>query len=469
LFFGDARYPARFHVQKLVFHRASMKAYAARLTRRGRDVRYMAYRKGETACDLITRLAADGVEEIFWADPVDDILERRVRCGCEGNGIRLHTYPSPMFLTPVDWGLNALGTRSPYRMQTFYIAQRKRMDLLLDRAQRPVGGAWSYDEDNRQRWPRNRSAPAVPGVRPNAYVREALDYVAEHFPGHPGRVATFAYPVTHQAAHRWLKTFLEERLVGFGTYEDAMVREAPVLHHSLLTPLLNTGLLTPAEVLHATLQRASAEPTVPLNDLEGFVRQIVGWREYMMLLYRKIGVAQRTRNFWNHARALPHAFYTASTGLAPVDHVLRGTLDRAYNHHIERLMILGNFMLLCEIHPDEVYRWFMEMYIDAYDWVMVPNVYGMSQFADGGWLSTKPYISGSNYVRKMSNFPAGSWCAIWDGLFWRFIHTHRRFFATQPRLAMMVRQLERMPHETLQRHLQTAEEQLAKMGAARGY
>ena len=164
----------------------------------------------------------------------------------------------------------------------------------------------------------------------------------------------------------------------------------------------------------------------------------------------------RTKNFWNFDRKIPLSFYDGTTGIEPLDKTIKKVVKFGYCHHIERLMILGNFMILCEFDPDEVYRWFMELFIDAYDWVMVPNVYGMSQFADGGTLSTKPYISGSNYIMKMSNYKKGEWQPIWDGLFWRFMATHRDFFQKNPRLSMLVRNLDKMPEETINQHLISA-------------
>jgi deoxyribodipyrimidine photolyase-related protein len=184
----------------------------------------------------------------------------------------------------------------------------------------------------------------------------------------------------------------------------------------------------------------------------------LGWREFIHGVYLHAGSKQRTRNFWGFERAMPPSFYNASTGIEPVDHSIRSLLQNAYNHHIERLMVLSNFMLLCEIHPDAVYRWFMEMYIDAYDWVMVPNVYGMGQFADGGLMSTKPYLSSSNYILKMSNFRADpSWTEPWDALYWRFMSTHREFFLRNPRSAMMIRQWERKDPAQQQILLERAE------------
>ncbi len=174
-------------------------------------------------------------------------------------------------------------------------------------------------------------------------------------------------------------------------------------------------------------------------------------------MYLLRGDEERKTNFFQHERKIPNAFYTATTGLDPVDTVIRRLLDCAYVHHIERLMVLGNIMLLCEIDPDEVYRWFMELFVDAYDWVMVPNVYGMSQYADGGLITTKPYISSSHYIRRMSNFSAGTWCGIWDGLFWRFVHKHRSIFGKNPRMKMMVNLLDRMKRQEVQKHRAVAD------------
>jgi deoxyribodipyrimidine photolyase-related protein len=215
-------------------------------------------------------------------------------------------------------------------------------------------------------------------------------------------------------------------------------------------------LLTPQEVIRKTLTFAQKHDT-PLNSLEGFIRQILGWREFMRGVYVSIGGKQRTSNFWKHQRRLPESFWTANTGIDPLDDVIRKALKNAYSHHIERLMIVGNFMVLTEIHPDEAYRWFMELYIDAYDWVMVPNVYGMSLQSDGGSITTKPYISSSNYIRKMSDYGAGPWCGIWDGLYWRFIAKHEKFFLSNPRLSMMPRLFAKMDAGKRESLINTAE------------
>jgi deoxyribodipyrimidine photolyase-related protein len=211
----------------------------------------------------------------------------------------------------------------------------------------------------------------------------------------------------------------------------------------VLTPALNIGLITPSEVLRITLDFAK-ENNIPINSLEGFIRQIMGWREYIRAIYELEGVKQRNSNFFELGRRIPESFYNATTGIEPIDDTIRKVLSTAFTHHIERLMILGNFMLLSEFHPNEVYKWFMEMFIDAYDWVMVPNVYGMSQYADGGLICTKPYISSSNYILKMSNYKKGEWSEIWDSLYWRFLYNHKEKLTDNPRMSMMLRTLEKI-------------------------
>ena len=242
----------------------------------------------------------------------------------------------------------------------------------------------------------------------------------------------------------------------FGVYEDAIVKEEHILNHSLLSPLINIGLLNPSEVIENAIDYAKSND-VPINSTEGFVRQILGWREFIRGVYEVKGTEERTKNFWNLKRKIPSSFYDGSTGIKPVDDVIKKINKTAYAHHIERLMILGNFMVLCEFDPDDVYQWFMELFIDAYDWVMVPNVYGMSLFADGGLMSTKPYISSSNYIMKMSNYSKGNWQEVWDGLFWTFMDKHRNFFESNPRLGMLLGNLDRMKKDTLENHFNNAE------------
>jgi deoxyribodipyrimidine photolyase-related protein len=327
---------------------------------------------------------------------------------------------------------------------SFYIAQRKKHGIMVDASGKPEGGRWTYDKLNRKRYPSHLTPPVIRWPKASGYLTEAARYVSERFRENPGdlNVDKF-FPHTHADAEQWLDAFLSERFKGFGPYQDALVSGHSYLHHAVISPLLNTGLLTPMQVIDRAIEYAGNEE-VPLNSLEGFIRQILGWREYTRGIYHVHGVRQRTMNFWGHQGKLPRGFWNGSTGIEPVDEVIGRVLNTGYAHHIERLMVLGNFMLLCGFDPDEVYRWFMSLFVDAFDWVMVPNVYGMSQFSDGGLFATKPYISGSNYILKMGNYPRGEWQDTWDGLYWRFISTHRDFFRGNPRLALMVKSLERM-------------------------
>lgn len=455
----------RFNQQKLVLHRATMRMYADYLTQQGYEVRYIPATSED--CDiqkLIPSIASAGVRKLHYADVVDDWLRQRLTKGAQQQGIELQEFRSPNFLEDRAEIAQLFDKRQRLKQTDFYIDRRKHHEILLDKFDKPIGGKWTYDVDNRQKFPKNRSAPEVdlPGL--NEYVREAQIYVRQHFGDNYGSVeqpfAAGFYPTTYAEADDWLSDFLTVRFADFGIYEDALVLDEQILHHSVLSPLLNTGLLLPRQVIDAALAMADK---VPLNSLEGFVRQLIGWREFMRITYERQGRIQRTRNYWGFTRRIPESFWEGTTGILPVDATIRKALKSGYCHHIERLMVMGNFMLLCEFDPDDVFGWFMEMFIDAYDWVMVPNVYAMSQFADGGGMCTKPYISGSNYLMKMSDYPKGDWQKIWDGLFWRFMHVHRDFFVGNPRLGMLVKTFDKMSSQKQQQHLSVAEEFIASL------
>ncbi len=444
-----------FHKQKLVLHRASMKFYESELKKRKIEVRYIdASEIGETKA-IGEILKADKVTDIIYTDPIDDWLDRRLTKSLKQIGIAGTRVDSQMFVNSAKEIEDYFVGRASFSMARFYQRERERRKILMTSDGKPVGGKFSFDTENRKKLPKNIEIPAILRPRKNKFVEEAVEYVDENFSKNYGEAGDFAYPVTFDQAESWLDNFLKERLELFGDYEDAVSKDEAFIFHSLLTPMLNIGLLTPQQVIDKTLAHAKKYNT-PINSLEGFVRQIVGWREYMRGVYVALGRNQRITNFWKHKRKLPRSFWTATTGIEPVDNVIRKVLRNAYSHHIERLMIMGNFMVLTEIDPDDAYRWFMEMYIDAYDWVMVPNVYGMSLQSDGGIITTKPYISGSNYIRKMSDFPAGEWCEIWDALYWRFIAKHEKFFLANLRLSMMPKLLAKMDTEKRERLMNTA-------------
>ena len=311
----------------------------------------------------------------------------------------------------------------------------------------PEGGKWTYDDLNREKYPKDKVPPIVNYVNKDSDFESAKKYVDDFFENNYGEInSSKIYPYDFKSADDWFESFLTERYDEFGPYEDAVVKEKSVLNHSLLSPIINSGLIDPNLIMIKSVEFYKKN-NIRLNSCEGFIRQIIGWREFIRGVYVAKGSEERTRNFWGFNRKIPISFYEGTTGIEPVDDTILKINKSGYANHIERLMIIGNFMLLCEFDPNEVYRWFMELFIDSYDWVMVPNVYGMSQFADGGLMSTKPYISGSSYVLKMSNYKKGDWCPIWDSLFWNFINKQRDFFLTNPRMRMLVSTYDRMKTE----------------------
>lgn len=435
------QYP--FHAQKLVLHRASMTRFRDRLEEAGHQVRYLATCRDSASREQLAEVVRElRPRRVTVYDVVDDWLSRDLTAALGDGGYELgpgDVLESPGFLTSraaiaeffdtVAGGTD--GSRA--RMQHFYTWQRRRLDVLVEDGQ-PVGGTWSFDEANRKKLPRGHVVPPVPPLDRHPAVEEAIAWVGTEFPDAPGRADTFSWPTSHDEAEAAYEAFLSDRFAEFGPYEDAISAQHPFLFHSLLTPSLNCGLITAHHVLERALAAGQA---VPLESLEGFVRQVIGWREYMRATYVRWGRRMRSGNHLGHTRPLAEGWWTAQTGLGPVDHVIGQVLENGYAHHIERLMVLGNAMTLLRTDPDEAYEWFMGMFIDAYDWVMVPNVYAMSQFAAGAAITTKPYVSGSNYLRRMSDLPAADWKEDWDALYWTFVRDHHDVFAGNPRSRMI--------------------------------
>jgi len=455
-----------YHIAKLVYHRLSMMRYAEVLIKKGIPVRYIdSFSPLSNAAKLFDELSQNHTE-IHVIEPEDDWLSRHIRQGLKGHSVDLKIHVNPNFITPIELGYSFFDSKKRYFQTDFYAFQRKRLDILMDVYQKPLGGKLTYDAENRKSYPKSHQFPAVSLSSIGDDFKLALDHIKNHFPNTQGSISHFEkngyfYPTTSEEAKKAFEEFLNSRFLCFGDYEDAFGKnpEEHFLYHSVLTPALNIGLINPDYIINRTLAFAE-ENNIPLNSTEGFIRQIMGWREFMRIVYHREGRKQRTSNFWNFNRKIPKSFYEGTTGIEPVDIVIKKVLETGYAHHIERLMVLGNFFLLCEFHPDEVYRWFMELFIDAYDWVMVPNIYGMSQFADGGLITTKPYFSGSNYITKMSDFQKKKepWQEIWDGLYWRFINEHRQFFQQNPRLGMMVITYDKMSEEKKIMHYHNANE-----------
>ncbi|MEM9844884.1 MAG: cryptochrome/photolyase family protein, partial [Pseudomonadota bacterium] len=342
LFFGDPRYPVRMHRQKLWLHRATMTRYAQRLRDAGHTVIYAEYEKNSDAtANVIAGLAADGVTKLLVADPVDYTVLKRLRRATQQAGVSLSVYDSPGFLNTAGDNAEWAQGRKRWFMAEFYKSQRRRLDILMD-GDEPAGGQWSFDEDNRKKIPKKllEHIPDVPPLNRDEFDTNARAWAEATFPDTYGQIDTLIYPTSHEDAAQWLERFLSDRFHLFGDYEDAIVRGENWLWHSVLTPMLNTGLLTPGQVIEAALAHA-ARHDVPLNSVEGFVRQIIGWREFMRATYEDLGVTMRTGNNWNHTRPMPSSFYDATTGIDPIDDVIARVLRTGYCHHIERLMVLG--------------------------------------------------------------------------------------------------------------------------------
>jgi deoxyribodipyrimidine photolyase-related protein len=447
------------HVQRLLLHRLSLQAYRTHLESVGYTVHYLEIKDLPDTETLFKKLHNDGVKELHIVDTTDNYLERAIATAVQVHHFTLTRYESPLFILPKGEATERY-LASKRLMGNFYKKLRQDKNILMDRDQ-PQGGAYSFDSDNRQKLPKNISLPTDITCFQNKDTQAATAWLGTFTSERYGEANTWI-PYTHAEAQTFLKEFLQVRFADFGPYEDALTTSHTRLFHSTLSPLINIGLLTPTQVLDAAMTHAK-EHDVPINSLEGFFRQILGWREFIRAAYEVDGTQMRTANFFAHRHALPSSMWTGTTGVLPLDHSIKTALEFGYTHHIERLMVMGNFMLLTKTDPDEVYRWFMGMYVDAYDWVMVPNVYGMSQFSDGGLFATKPYISGASYLKKMSDYPKGDWEDLWTALYWNFINTHQDFFSKNFRLSMMPKLLAKMAPESRDNHLKRADAYLSTL------
>ena len=419
-FFTDFNY----HKLKLIFHRATMKSYFDYLKKNNINVHYINFNE-----DVYSKLKN---ESVMTYEPNDTKLEKKLK----------KIFKNINIITTLNFLINkkliidnisifsSKSKSNNYNHQNFYKWQRKRLNILMDKNGNPKGGKWSYDEDNREKLPKTVPIPSRKYYGKNNYVKEAITYINLHFSKNygNGNIDNFIYPITFDECDNWLNEFLKVRFGNFGKYQDAETTRDPFLFHSVLSPLLNVGLLTDNELLSVVNKY---ESKVPIESYEGFIRQVIGWRNYCYMIYLMEGEKMRKMNFFHfNNRINQKKMWTSDTGILPIDDIIKKIVNYGYAHHIERLMYLGNFMLLCMIKPDDVYKLFMEWTIDAYDWVMVPNVYGMSQFADGGIMMKRCYFSSSNYILKMSDYKKGEWCAIFDAIYYNFINTNEKYLAS---------------------------------------
>jgi deoxyribodipyrimidine photolyase-related protein len=436
----------RYHQQKIVLVLAAMRAYADELRAAGVVVHYTKL-DAESQLSIneavVDCLHTQGYSSLLHFEIEGKAAQANLTKAVNDASISCKEIPSPMFLCDRAGFTAFVQGRKKPQMAAFYKSERTRLNILLTPDGKPIGGQWSFDADNRKKLPKNVEPPELPEIAENPHLEAVVALVSERFFDHPGKAGEFSWPTTRAGAFIWLDDFIAHRLADFGPYEDAMNTRSETVFHSVLSPLMNIGLLVPDEVLERVLVVAETRD-IPLQSLEGFVRQVMGWREFVRGIYQNFSAVQAKTNYWSHHRQLTEHWYEGGTGILPLDDTIATTQRKGWCHHIPRLMVVANLMTLCEIDPKAAHRWFMEMYVDSASWVMGPNVYGMGVFSDGGIFATKPYICGSNYLLKMSDYSKGPWCDVVDGLYWRFIEKNRAFFAQNPRLALMPRALDRL-------------------------
>ncbi len=436
------------HKLKILMFLWAMRQYRDELVENGYTVYYYSIEdknfKISYEDKLLAAIKKYKIEKINYFEIEDHFFEDIFNKFIIKNKIKTKLIQNPMFLlSRAEFVEFAHTQKNLIRMASFYQKMRIKMSILIDENTKPIGGKWSYDEENRKKIPQNINIPEKPSLTNNNDINDLKNKINLIFKDHPGSADYLWMPTNRQEALKWMDKFFKTKFHNFGIYEDAIIDNNNFLFHSALSPIVNMGLLTPDEIIQKAVNFSKQE-SVPLNSLEGFIRQIIGWREFIRGIYHYKGREEKKSNFWQHNRRLTSDWYEGTTGIIPLDDVIKDCLKYGYTHHIPRLMIVCNIMNLCRIHPDEIYKWFMEMFVDSSDWVMVPNVYGMGTFADGGIFATKPYSCGSNYILKMSNYKRGDWCEIVDGLYWKFMSDNLSFFKSNHRLSILVRSLDKM-------------------------
>jgi deoxyribodipyrimidine photolyase-related protein len=465
-----ARLP--YHRQKLTLLFSAMRHYAAWLDEQGYQVDYQ--RSATTLAGLQAHLQAVQPTRLLTM-AASDYRGRQWQQGrlSQQVGLPVQVLPNSQFLVSQFDPYPLPDPGKHYLLEYFYRAMRKHFGILMDGAA-PVGGEWNYDSANRQPYPKTGlQPPPVPSFAPDAITQEVMDEVRA-LPDHVGALESFGLAVTHTEAQAALDDFIEHRLPLFGAYEDAMSQEHGVLYHSMLSPYLNIGLLTPMQTIRAVLAAWEAQ-TAPLNSVEGFIRQVLGWREFMYWQYWRSMPGLAQQNAWECHRPLSAALWTGQTRMNCLHQVWQRLHHTGYLHHIERLMLLSNFCLLMDVEPLAVNDWFLTYFIDAYEWVMLPNVLGMGLNADGGVIATKPYIASANYINKMGNYCKGcqlnpkerlgeSACPF-NALYWDFVLRNRAVLSKNQRSSHFIKAAHTIPAEDIPAIQAQAERWRAQLGA----
>lgn len=447
------------HKARIALFLSAMRHFAAELRERGVPVDYVELDDDEEP-SLLRRLAAQLDRQqprvLRVVEPGEWRLEQGLRALAADAGVELQLLDDTHFLcSRADFARWATGYRSSLRMEFFYREQRRRHRVLLDADGRPEGGAWNYDADNRAPFPKAGpgAIPPPAGFAPDAVTQEVFALVERAFPDHPGSLASFAWPVTRAQALQALDRFIAQRLPQFGPWQDAMWTGMPWGWHSLLSAALNLHLIDPREVI-AAAEEAYRRGAAPLAGVEGFIRQVLGWREFIRGVYWRDMPGLAEANHYGHARPLPRWYWSGDTRMACLRETIVQTLDHGYAHHIQRLMVTGLFALLAELDPREVAAWYLAVYVDAVDWVELPNVAGMTLYANGGRFTSKPYVASGAYIQRQSNYcaacryrpaqKAGPDACPFTVLYWRFLDRHAAALAANPRTALMAKNVERL-------------------------
>jgi deoxyribodipyrimidine photolyase-related protein len=470
------------HKARIALFLAAMRHYAAGWRERGLPLVYLelddpAYADCPALADRLERLIdTHRPAELVVIEPGEWRLAQALRALAARRGLRLTELPDSHFLcSRADFAAWA-GRKNSLRMEFFYRWMRQRHKTLLERDGTPAGGQWNFDADNRRPYPRQGPGLIPPPARfePDETTRAVLALVQRHFGDHPGRLEHFGWPVTRAQALHALQVFIDERLPQFGPYQDAMWTDTPWGWHALLSASLNLKLLDPREVI-AAAESAWRAGRAPLASVEGFVRQILGWREFIRGVYWHFMPQLRQANFYNHQRSLPRWYWTAETKMACMRACIGQTLDYGFAHHIQRLMVTGQFALLAQIEPQQVADWYLAVYVDAVEWVELPNVAGMALFADGGRFTSKPYIASGKYIERQSNYcrhceyrpeqKSGAAACPVTVLYWAFLDRHHEALARNPRTRLMAASVARLDAEQRQALRSTAARMLDNLDA----
>lgn len=444
------------HKKKLVYVFSAMRHFAETLISQGYRVDYTKLdasdNQGSFTAEVKSAVARYQPDEIVVTEPAEYRVMQMITGWQQQLGISVDIRPDKRFLCSHKGFEQWADGRQQLRMEYFYREMRKAYGILMD-GEKPVGGKWNYDAKNRKVPTERVQIPATYQQAPDAITQSVMEMVATRFDDHFGEINPFFYAVTREQALQALKQFIDERLPNFGDYQDAMLQGEPWLYHSHISLYLNNGLLLPMECVKAA-EQAYRDGRAPLNAVEGFIRQIVGWREYVRGIYWLKMPAYAEENRLLATRPLPDFYWTANTKLNCIKQCVSETSANAYAHHIQRLMVLGNFALLAGIHPDAVNNWYLLVYADAYEWVELPNVTGMVLFADGGMLASKPYAASGTYINKMSNYckscaydvkqKTGEQACPFNYLYWDFLIRNKPLLENNPRLGMPYRTLAKM-------------------------